>query len=71
MQKRYYLTKAVGYKGINTFPKIISPKVNVITWLEFELAYFEAAVQHFTHYTTRIQPCFHFRILLFVSSKLY
>ena len=30
----------------NTFPKIISPKVNVIARREFELTYFEAAVWH-------------------------
>ena len=24
-------------KGVNTFPRSISPKVNVIAWLEFEL----------------------------------
>ena len=26
--------------------------MNEIAWLEFELAYFEAAVQHFSHYAT-------------------
>ena len=35
------------YKGVNTFPKGISSKVSVIVWLEFELIYFEAAVQYF------------------------
>ena len=35
---------AGGNKGVHTFPKGISPKVNVIARLEFELAYFEAAV---------------------------
>ena len=29
---------------VHTFSKGISPKVNVIKWLEFELAYFEVAV---------------------------
>ena len=33
-------------KRLHTFPKDICPKVNVISWLEFELAYFKAAVQH-------------------------
>ena len=32
----------------HTFPKGISPKLNVIGQLGFELAYFEAAVQHIT-----------------------
>ena len=30
-----------------------SPEVNVIAWLVFELAYFEAAIQHFSHKATR------------------
>ena len=28
-----------GIKGVNTFPKGISLKMNVIAWLGFELAY--------------------------------
>ena len=43
-QLRYYLTHKWGNKGVDTFHKSISPKVNVIAWLEIELAYFEAAV---------------------------
>ena len=31
-------------KRVHTFPKVMSPKVKLITWLEFEHAYFEAAV---------------------------
>ena len=27
-----------------------SPKVNIIAWLEFELAYYNVAVQHISHY---------------------
>ena len=34
-----------------TFPKGICPKVNVIARLEFELAYYDSAVQRFNHYT--------------------
>ena len=34
---------------IHTFPKGISPKVNVIALLEFELAYYDVAVQHISH----------------------
>ena len=34
------------------FPNAITPKVNVIARLEFELIYFEATVQHFRHYTS-------------------
>ena len=35
----------------HSFPKCISLKVNMIVRLEFELAYFEAVVQHFSHWT--------------------
>ena len=38
-------------KWVHAFPKGISLKVNVIELLEIELTYFEAAVQHFNHYT--------------------
>ena len=33
-------------KKVHTFPKGISPKVNVIAGLEFEFTHFEATVQH-------------------------
>ena len=39
-----------GDKGLHTFPKSISLKLNVVARLEFELAYFEAVVQHCSHY---------------------
>ena len=41
---------------IYTFPKDISPKMNVIAWLEFELADYDVAVQHISHYVTEIFP---------------
>ena len=34
-----YLTSRGKYKEVHIFPKDISPKVNVIEWLEFELDY--------------------------------
>ena len=37
--------------GVDTF-KNISPKMIVIARLEFELAYYDVAVLHFSHYTT-------------------
>ena len=44
-QQWYYLTHSRGNKGgINTFPNIISLKMNIIVRFEFELTYFEAAV---------------------------
>ena len=42
----YYLTYSRGDKRINTFPKGISPKENVIELLEFQHAYYDVAVQH-------------------------
>ena len=35
-------------------PEGMNPKVNVITPLQFEPAYFEAAVQHFSHSAQKI-----------------
>ena len=40
-------------KCINTVPKTISPKVNLIARLEVELAIFETAVGQFNRFTTR------------------
>ena len=42
-----YLTYSWGNKDVHIFPKDIRRNVNVMTWLEFKLAYFKAAVQHF------------------------
>ena len=41
-----------GDKGVNTFIKVISPKVNVIAGLEFELASNAVTVQHVSHCAT-------------------
>ena len=40
--------------GVYAFLKGISPKVNVITRLDFKLAYFEGTVQYVNHCTTGI-----------------
>ena len=40
---------AEGDKVVHTFPEGISLKINVIVGLPFQLAYFEATVQHFSH----------------------
>ena len=37
--------------GVNTFPKAICPKTNVIARLEFELTDYDSAVQRFQIYT--------------------
>ena len=51
------------------FHKVINPKVNVIAWLEFELAYFEAAIQHVSHYTTKIDLYFLTIIILLKNTN--
>ena len=43
-------------KGVHIFTKGISPKVNVITLLEIDLAYYDSAVQRFNYYTTGTPP---------------
>ena len=45
----FYLTHNKGDKKVYTFPNGISPKVNVIVQLEFELTYDDVAVQHDSH----------------------
>ena len=42
----------VSDKKVHTFPNSISPKVNVIARLEFELRNFESAVQLLRHEDT-------------------
>ena len=43
-----------GDKGVHAFLKGISLNVNVIAPLEFELTYYETAVQAFSNYVTGI-----------------
>ena len=46
----FYLTYRLGGdKRIHTFPQVISPKVNIIARLEFELACSNLAVQPLHH----------------------
>ena len=42
---------AKGDKDVHAFLKSISLKVNVIVWLEFELVYYNVAVQHVSHWS--------------------
>ena len=46
----------LGDKEVHTFLKGISPKVNVIAWLELELAYFDVAIEHISYYVTGLPP---------------
>ena len=52
-QSWYYLIHNSCVGGclgrVHIFPKGISPKENVIAWLEFEFVYYGVAVRHFTH----------------------
>ena len=48
-----YLTHSWEDKEVHIFPKGIYPKVNIIARLEFELAYYDVAVQCFNNYTKR------------------
>ena len=43
-QQWHFLTHSWESKEVHTFPKGISPKVNVLARLEFELAHFEATI---------------------------
>ena len=45
-------------KDAHIFPKGISPKVNVLARLGFELVYYDVVVQYVSHYTKRIPPYF-------------
>ena len=44
------------YKGVYTFPLGISPKVNVIAWLELELSDYVFVIQDVSHYATGSHP---------------
>ena len=41
----------LGDKGNSYLSQGINPKLNVIAWLKFGLAYFKAAIQLWSHYT--------------------
>ena len=45
-----YLIHCKKDEEVHAFPKGISPKINVITRLEFKLANFKVAVEHFSNY---------------------
>ena len=47
----YYLTHCQRDKGVRTFPEGISPKVNAIARVKFELSYYNVTVEHVSHYS--------------------
>ena len=72
-QQWYYLNHSwvgVWNKGVHTFSKHISLKVNLIPWLEIELSYFGAEVQHFHYYYTTTTPCYFFDYILLLRMRL-
>ena len=40
-------------KGVDIFPKSKNPKVNLIAWLEFELAWYNVSGLYISHYVMR------------------
>ena len=53
-QQIYYLTSYWGHNRVHTFSKGISPKVNAMARLEFQLDYNVITVQYVSHYATEI-----------------
>ena len=45
-----------GDKGVHSLSKGICPKVKVMAWLELELAYYDVATQHASHYAIKSSP---------------
>ena len=46
-------------KRVHAFPLGISPKVNTIAQLEFELAYSDVEIHHVSYYSTWTSPKFY------------
>ena len=70
-------------KEVHTYPKCVCPKVNVIVWLEYELAYYDSAVHRCNHVHHVWPPlqclcvcltayiCINIRICLCLSVPIY
>ena len=63
----YAPNKNSSFFLLHIFPMDTSPKVNVIVWMEFELAYFEAVVLHINRYATGSSSCNLFVYLLYTT----
>ena len=50
MHVEEHLTQSKRDQGLRTFLKGINPRVNVKAQLGFRLPFFEATVQHFSHF---------------------
>ena len=53
------------HKKVHTFPKGISPEVNRIARLGFELVYYDVAVQHVSHYAMKSLSLDHVFLIVF------
>ena len=57
-QQCYYLIySSGGNKEVHSFCKDINPKVNVIERLEWEIAFYDVPILHFTYYATETSSC--------------
>ena len=56
-------------KGVHAFPKHISLKVNIITWVDFKFAYYNVIVQQISCYAMRAP--LHYFILQFFCQKYF
>ena len=56
---RATISSIAGYIRHYILPKGTNTKVNVIVWLEFELAYYDVEVKHVSHKPRRPHLCFH------------
>ena len=64
----YYWTHSWRGKGGRAFLLWLSPKVNVVAWLEFELTYFVTAVEHVSHYSHSLCWFFNFKYFIDLSA---
>ena len=55
-QYLYYSSHSWRDKGVHTFFKGISLKVNAQLWLEFKLTYYDVTVQCVSHYAMGTTP---------------
>ena len=58
-------------KGLHNFPKSICLKVNLISRLEFELAYYDSTDQRLNHYATRTLHLKYFYLIQIICTELY
>ena len=62
-----YQTQNLEDEGVHTFPKGISPKVNVIAQMEFDITRYDIAGQYVSHYATVILRVYYTSISTFLA----